>query len=88
MVMHRGKDVDKVSTMLRPTARLQDTFAHLVPEPRGPCLEHLNMNGFFATPVRHVPCSLAEGACICTGAAHNVLDNARGGNSCSVCKVC
>jgi hypothetical protein len=68
MVMHRGKDVDKVSTMLRPTARLQDTFAHLVPEPRGPCLEHLNMNGFFATPVMKVyiievctPCIIKQG---------------------------
>lgn len=30
---------------------LQDTFARLVPEPRGPCLEHLNMDRFFATPM-------------------------------------
>ena len=29
---------------------LADTFARLVPEPRGPCLQHLNMDKFFATP--------------------------------------
>ena len=29
---------------------LVDTFARLVPEPRGPCLQHLNMDKFFATP--------------------------------------
>ncbi|KAK9836343.1 hypothetical protein WJX81_007121 [Elliptochloris bilobata] len=29
---------------------LNDTYARLVPEPRGPCLEHLNMDRFFAMP--------------------------------------
>lgn len=45
-----------------------DTFARLVPEPRGPCLEHLNMDGFYATPklkvyileARHCPCPMLE----------------------------
>ena len=40
--------------MIWPPDVAQDTFAHLVPEPRGPCLEHLNMDRFFTTPVMKV----------------------------------
>ena len=44
---------------------LSDTYARLVPEPRGPCLQQLDMAAFFATPKLKVYIIEARALAVC-----------------------